>query len=312
MEQNTDTESPQLPNQIIKRMDISPDKIKGKCDLKCSYSFNYSTSNCVAKNNGFNIRLTYDKTNMPPVYYNSSSYHVEEIYIFSPSIHNFLGSQTNGEIVISHYPVEGGNPLNVAIPIISSSDSNSASLLLNEIIEAVSISAPSQGETANINLQDFTLQKIVPSSPYFSYTDRKNTDWVVFGKQVAIPLTKSTLETLNKIILPIERIMCIDGPDLFINGKGPNSSVKNRGIYIDCKPTGESEEEEEVTTTTQSSSNNDFFKSDTFKYMIKILIFIIIFVVFLIGGHFLFQKISNMKIGNTAKKGVTRELMSNF
>jgi hypothetical protein len=52
-------------------INISPSNVKGRCDLKCSYSFKYSESNSTAKNNGVVIDLTYDSTSTPPVNYNN-------------------------------------------------------------------------------------------------------------------------------------------------------------------------------------------------------------------------------------------------
>ena len=46
-------------------IDISMSKITGKCDLKCSYSFNYNNSSCLATNRGNYISISYDKSSSP-------------------------------------------------------------------------------------------------------------------------------------------------------------------------------------------------------------------------------------------------------
>jgi hypothetical protein len=38
-------------------INISPQSITGKCDLKCAYNFDYPTTNLVATNNGTNITI---------------------------------------------------------------------------------------------------------------------------------------------------------------------------------------------------------------------------------------------------------------
>ena len=112
-------------------MNISQENITGICDLKCFLSFNYTTSNCTAQNNGFNIKLSYDKSKMPPVLYNDEKYHVHEISIFSPSVHLFENANVNGEIIINHISTTGGTPLNISIPIVSLSDSKTVSKKLS-------------------------------------------------------------------------------------------------------------------------------------------------------------------------------------
>ena len=76
-------------------IDISLSKITGKCDYKCSYSFNYNNSSCVATNRREYLKLSYDKSSSPPVLYNSSGYDVEEIRLYIPSLHSYSGTKTD-------------------------------------------------------------------------------------------------------------------------------------------------------------------------------------------------------------------------
>ena len=48
-------------------INISPENVAGKCDLKCSYAFKYSESNSTATNQGVQITITYDNSSVPPV-----------------------------------------------------------------------------------------------------------------------------------------------------------------------------------------------------------------------------------------------------
>jgi hypothetical protein len=183
-------------------INISKQNISGKCDLKCAYNFKYSESNLTAKNNGVNIALTPDSKKVPPVTYNNQKYNVSEIIILSPSIHIFNGATVAAEIMIEHTPVQGGSPLNVCIPIISSSDSSTASNLITEVIQGVSSNAPAANETTNLSINGFTLQDIVPSKPFYCYTDSNNYDYIVFDITNAIGLSSSTITTLQQIIKP--------------------------------------------------------------------------------------------------------------
>ena len=193
-------------------INISKQNISGKCDLKCAFNFKYSETNLTALNEGIDIALTPDSTKIPPVTYNNQKYNVTKITIVSPSIHIFNGATAAAEILIEHIPVQGGAHLFVCIPITSSSNSSTASNLITEVIQSVSSSAPASGETANLNINGFTLQDIVPSKPFYTYTNEG--DWIVFDITNAIGLSSSTITTLQKIIKPFP--MPTPGGQLFI------------------------------------------------------------------------------------------------
>ena len=263
-------------------INISPRNIKGKCDLKCSYAFKYSESNSTAKNNGVLINLTYDSRSIPPVVYNNEKYVVENVTIVSPSIHTFNDNSMPGEIIITHNPQNGGNSLKVCIPFTSSSESSTAAQIISDIINKVSTNAPSQGDSTNLNMS-FSLQKIVPRKPFFVYSGG-NADWIVYGQLDAIPLSSTTISTLQKIIkaFPIPT----PGGDLFYNSKGPISGVQlGDGIYISCQPTGSSEEETavEYDKNTQSFDFSNIFESPVFKLIIIIIIGCLIFIIIFYG-----------------------------
>jgi hypothetical protein len=274
-------------------INISPQNISGNCDLKCSYNFKYSESNTTAKNNEVMITLTYDNSNIPPVLYNNEKYTVSQIIITSPSIHTFNGASAAAEILIQHTPVAGGPTLIVGIPIISSSESSTASNLITEIIQSVSTNAPSKGDSTNLNISGFTLQNIVPEKPFFTYTANDNTEWIVFGIMYAIPLSSATLTTLSQIIKPFP--LPTPGNKLFINKSGPNSSGRmGDGIYISCQPTGSSTEETAVTYSTNTSSTDmsSFWDNSAVKTIIQIIIGCILFIGIFLLFNYIFSYIT--------------------
>ena len=285
-------------------INITNDNVKGKCDLKCSYNFTYSDSNTTAKNDGVMISLTYDNSSSPQVVYNTQKYVVTKVYITSPSIHLFNGSLTDAEICIEHAPVKGGPMLSVGIPMKASSESSTASVLLTEIITSVATNAPGQGDSTNLNISDFSLQKIVPNKPFFSYVDSNNNmDWIVFGLLDSIPLNSSTLSTLGKIIKPFTLPMMGNG--LFFNSTGPNSVSIGEGIYIKCNPTGSSMEETgvEYAKNTPSYDFSKMLESPITQIIIQIFLSCIIFLIIFVGASYLY----NFVTGDTPKlaKGFT-------
>ena len=265
-------------------INISPQNVVGKCDLKCSYVFKYPESNVNAKNNGQLISLTYDNGSTPPVLFNQQKYNVTNINIYCPSVHLFNGVQTAGEVMIQHVPEITGQLLNVCIPIVQSGNTSTSGNLITEVINGVAQGAPSDGETTTLNISDFTLQNIVPKKPYFYYEGNDNHNYIVFGPITPIPLTESTLTTLSQIIQPFSATL--EGGQLFYNSRGPSSSdISGNDIYISCKPTGSSGETTETTQSKPSTPINwkAIFSSSAFQTTIQIILIIIIFLLIFYG-----------------------------
>ena len=290
-----------MSNNLTKKaINISPKNVYGKCDLKCVYNFKYKESSLTVKNNGINISMTCDNSNVPPVMYNEVKYNVSQIILFSPSLHLFNENKVDAELIVEHTPESGGENLFVCVPIIKSSDSTTASTLLSQVIAGVAANAPAANETTTINLSDFTLNKIIPKSPFFSYSgtySNSTADFIVFGKNYAIPLSEKILNVLGSIIKPFNLPMI--GDNLFFNAKGPNSSGSiGDGIYISCQPTGSSEEEIEITNTKSSSSYDmgNLIDNSTFKIIIKILVGCILFIVIFGGLAFAYGKLTDTPI----------------
>ena len=273
-------------------IDISKKNVSGKCDLKCAYNFQYPESNTTAKNQGVLINLSYDNSKTPPVTYNTQKYSVAQVIISSPSLHLFNGATTDAEILIIHTPVKGGPELFVCIPIKSSSESSDASYLLKEIIDITGTNAPSEGESTNLSISGFTLDKIVPNKQYYSYTDQGTNDWIVFGILDAIPLNSATITTLQKIIKPYPIPMI--GGELFINTTGPNSTKVGDGIYISCKPTGSSNEETtvEYTKNTPSYDFANILDNPVTKMIFQIIVGCILFIIVFIIFNYIYQFIT--------------------
>ena len=246
----------QITNPNPATINISSQNVYGDCDLKCSYNYEYPQSNSVAKNQGVFLSLSYDKGTTSPVVYNTHNYYVSKINIYSPSLHKFNDNYLPAELVIEHAPENGGDLLYVCIPIVTSTNSSDASNIITDIIQSIATNAPAMNESTNLNLSNFNLNYIVPKKPFFSYTGTAGLTGqvIVFAKNNAIPLNNTILNKLSKIIKPYP--ITINGGDLFLNTKGPNSTkLTKQGIYISCQPTGSSKEEINVS---YSKKNVDY------------------------------------------------------
>jgi carbonic anhydrase len=144
------------------------DKNNKKCDQKCNYICNYKITSSVMTNKEDSIKLTYDNLNSPPVTYNGVKYNVQEMRIFSPSIHTWDESTVSAELIILHSPVEGqtANNLSVSIPIKSSTTTVPSSL--GSIISQMNQTGQQSG--SRTHLASLDLKDYVPfNAPFFSY-----------------------------------------------------------------------------------------------------------------------------------------------
>lgn len=278
-------------------INISKQYVNGTCDLKCDYNFKYHNSNSIATNMGTSIQVSYEDSGVPPVSYNNIKYNVFMIQIVYPSTILYNDTNALGNILIQHSSVKDKSILEVIIPFFLSENTTIASDLISQIIQSVSTSAPNQNENVTLNLQDFSLQHIVPKKPFYSTGIGNFFDFILYDLEYAIPMSQSTYNTLTSIInmdpgeTPQEiAILISDSPNdvlpLFYNSKGPNrNSSGDDDIYISCQPTGNSKEEKNVSfkkeknaTTTFDTDFKSLLKNPYFVYFFYSLIFIILLV----------------------------------
>lgn len=219
-------------NNII---NISSDNIAGKCDYKCSYTYDYLYTNLVAKNNTNMISIINDGID-PVVKYNNNNYMVSSTMLVSPSIHKFNNTKTDGEILIEHMPIQGGPKMYVCIPIIQSTDFSSASVIIALIIEAIKAETSAENEVVHVKSEKFTLNSFIPKGKFYSYNGKdlnnNDADFVVFGVENAIPMNQTIFNSLTELIMPSSAQMT--GGELFVNDKGPivNSVFDNSTTVI--------------------------------------------------------------------------------
>lgn len=255
------------------KINISSSNVSGKCELKCAYSFKYPDTSLSATNKGDSISFTCDKDSSYPVMYNDNKYYIQSIDLVSSSFQNFNNMPAKAELIITHYPMSRGPKLHVAIPIIMSTNLSESTAFLTEIITAVATSAPAKNNSTNLNISDFNLNKIIPSKPFFSYTDTNQEEWIVYGLSTAITLSESTLTTLNQIITATT-INSYSDTGVYFNSLGPNTiSSNDSGIYISCQPTGNSEEEMGVLEKRKNIVNYELLSPSFIKNMYMYLLF---------------------------------------
>jgi hypothetical protein len=216
-----------------------------------------------------------DEVTMAPVIYNDEYYNVETVLLFSPSIHTYNGKRADAELVIFHMNTTWTKKLMVCVPIKQSSTSTSDSAtFLDMIMLEIGQNAPSTGQHTTYNSPTFTLNKLIPMRPYYSYTGANllwnpifggkcygvnqpadslgrpvepepfaaEIDYIVFHLDDAITMSPEALRTLQKVIPYPTQIQSIDQSynpgGLYYNPNGPVPQSTGE-IYIDCQPTGD-------------------------------------------------------------------------
>jgi carbonic anhydrase len=221
------------------------------CDLKCDYGYSYPFSSVSVTNRGTYLSFRIDQASVPPVVYNAANYRVDEVRIYTPSLHTYSGVRADAEMIIIHNAISVQGTLLVCIPLLVVENAASDSVtLLNSLLAEVSRTANVPGQQTIVNLATFNLNQFIPNKPFYSYmgtlpfppcTDTVN--YVVFSttNDGQKTISKDAFETLNNVIASHDYVVSSKNQNgLFYNKNGPKmtTDVKADGIYIDCKPTG--------------------------------------------------------------------------
>jgi carbonic anhydrase len=306
-------------------MNISSSNVTGTCNNKCSYSYDYPTnSTTTASNYGQSLSVSCTQTANSATY-NNTQYEVTNLYLFSPSLHQYNNSNAAGELIIIHTPTQGGNSFYVCIPLTTNGTSNTASTTISEIIAAVKSGAPSQGESVSQGISEFTLNDFIPSTTYFNYST-ESYDAVAFGIQQAIYISQENLTSLQQCITTASSsILSSSGSELFSSTSSPikGSGTSGSDIYIDCQPTNESAEEiNQVSSKPGSASTISGFNmssltsNPTFISVILFLISAAIFFIFIMGFRTLMNYLGgdsgSTTVVSSAKAAVSKMKLPNI
>jgi len=237
-------ESATAPINII---DASAKDCKGKCD----YSFFYENTSGYVKNYNNEYLLVNIQDNTLSTF-NSKSYQIEEIRIYSPSLHSYGGTKADGEFLIIHKNINGPDKFIVSIPLIKGGNITQSSNDIKNIINIAAQSGVNQSSELygmTINLNDYiprTIYYFYKGTLPFSCGTGVLVNYVVYSKNIrdsSINIPEDILNKLNNIINK-QSVEIKPTPDEFGKSKDPPSNSVGGGgdIYIDCQPVGESGE----------------------------------------------------------------------
>lgn len=269
-------------------MNITKAQQVGMCEEKCAFSYKYQTSsNCIASNLGDFIKFTYDEQTTPPAYFNNIVYKVQEINLYSPSIHRYNGQKVAAELVIRHFSTSSGAPLLVCIPMTNAGIITEGSNITNQLITQVVEKPLNNGDPAmKVNIDNYNLTQVIPDKPYFYYF-KNDMHYIAFGVMDALSISNDLMTKLRSLITEPMRVLAPRASEVFFNKEGPlayGADSMDGEIYIDCQPTGNSQETEEVTFDQPGStfeSFDDILNNPIFYFLLlTVIIYIIIYVIF--------------------------------
>ena len=201
----------------------------------------------------------------------SNLYKVQEIRIYSGSLHTYFNKSQQGEMLIIHTNnniASNSNLLIVSIPITTSNTPTLASLDLQTIIHEAAANTPlsslstsnstgsiRQSATYTNNTINLNLDKFVPKTSYYYYQGvfgfQKNlsncnnqSNIIVYSPNNAnISISPDKMKQLGSLLdngnAQYYNTITNLNPILYFNSKGVNS-VKEDDIYIDCQPVNQS------------------------------------------------------------------------
>lgn len=279
------------------------------CDLKCKYSFKYKESTSTITNNQYYLSLTYEQSFPEPVIFNANTYQVNEIRIYSPSLHTYSGIKSDAEIIIIHSGSIGN--LLVCIPLIKTQSVNSSTEILNNIIINTNKYAKNTGDKTLLT-QTINLNTLIPNKKYYSYNATLPFppcdgiySYVVFSKDDGAfsTINENQLITLQNLISK-HNISIKKGIKFYVNKNGPglisNDVEKGDDIYIDCKPLSPDGDIIDETINTELPKNNKLFQSIDIKQkltnmrsngVIKIIVIILLMYIILKLFSFIINKL---------------------
>jgi len=203
------------------------------CNLKCQYIMFYINDTYTIANDGAKLILSPSTIGSKNVVFASQNYTLNNIQIYkyptnkNDVIHKFNGTVV-GELIINHSLISSPNTqLNVCIPI-----QKGPSSTIDDFINSAPVR---DGATAKGHVT-FSLNSIIPSNTYYTYTSTNNINTIVFDVADALTIDENHTNILNAILTTPFVPMPADYSytELFKSINPPINGALSNDIVIDC------------------------------------------------------------------------------
>ena len=295
-------------------ININTNQEVNECVLKCDLVFSYSIAEPMVTMTNYSTYLSYVLSN-PSVNVAKladETYNLQEIQIYSPSVHQYNNSYAIGEMMLIHNNINSSTTqLIISIPI-GQTGAATNNIGFNNLMNLSIQNIPTYSSgTKNILIPSLNLNTFVGQTPYYFYTGSLLTnctqqtyyilfDPTNFGMFInSDQLTNNVISILSSADYPIQ-----DNSGYVMNKKGPNANGLGEGEYMSCVLVDTSEE----TTETASYSNNSGMNMNTIgKYL---ALFGIIGITFLITYFIMIKVYGSIAplVGVEAPKDMTSDI----
>lgn len=291
-----------------KYLNISMDNIRGTCDLKCSFSYNFNEINgldMMKKASFLDIQLSIDidyNYSKPDIMFNNEDFFTGYIQINAYPFFYYNNSPVDAELYITSLSKDEKKSVIIVIPLIISKDTSEASKILNYLIDY----ANNKKTVNNLNLNN-----IVPKKDFYYLNREHSSNYIIYDRKYFIGLDNNLFEYLKQKIKYSKNkefyFSFLNYP-LFYNSRGPNRLSANESeIYIDCKPVDKNEEEVQIIKDKNfefSSPKMDFSISPERKFQMLIIflvffyfiLFAIIIIVLLFVFNYVLKSFMKVKV----------------
>jgi hypothetical protein len=267
-------------------MDIK--NTKNKCDLKCSFNFNYGETTIQSIITNSSIIIKPGKPSINPVKFNDFEYAPTTASITYPSSTTYNGVTADAEFTIVHSAnLQKG--LVIRIPI--SVGSITKPQPLEEIINQTSKLLPKISYT-NLNIPSFSFEEFVPKGPfYFSETSASYN--IYYGLENSLFITDEMMTTLKQIVISPFKSNMDNLGELFYNSDGSNLSTNGSGgsnfNFLEC----EQYYEEDIPVTSIDGGSTILQKMASNPNYVKGFFISIVVILGLAFFYFIYKSISN-------------------
>ena len=215
-----------------------------ECQSRCNLSYDYGLSDCSVINKGVYLDINcYNGSNTVNSDLLEGLLTVTGVRLYKPSLNKYENFKADAELIITH--TGGGRTLYMCIPVVGSGKVGSSAKWFNKFIP---FSPKQQNRVTGINVNGYTLNSVIPQSPYIIY-EGGSFDWncgqdniiIMYHKDNAINMSNANMVKLGKLISASSTTVVNPVSNLLLSsagttaGPGRNAS-KTKKKVLKCRP----------------------------------------------------------------------------
>lgn len=210
------------------------------CTEKCKLIYKYGLSHCIVTNKDTYLDIKCG-SGLNTIIYGGISLQLSSVRLYLKSLNTYDGFHADGELILTHDG--GGKNIYICIPVINSEKVGTSSKWFSKVIPFI----PSKGGRAEIKVNNFTLDDVIPQSIFYTYEGtfqwgcNDKDEVIIFHKDQAINMKNRDFKTLASVIKNASIAQNTPKQDTIsinVNGtiNGPGESNPGQGKELTCIP----------------------------------------------------------------------------